>query len=82
MLTESAEMDMWFLGIMMVVAVAVALWSLEHDRGGRATVWLCIALVYLVFFARAQTRAESEHEFKHADEHRAVQEQMEAVQEL
>jgi type VI protein secretion system component VasK len=76
------EWLMVFLAFKLMVAVAATLWSLERGKDRRANVCLAIALVYLAFFAWAQTRAESEHELKHAAEHRVVQEQVKSLQDF
>jgi len=76
------EWLMVFLGFKLVVAVAAVLWNLERRNDRAATICTVIAVVYFVFFAFAQNKAGKEHEFKHAAEHRAVQEQVKSIQDF
>jgi thiol:disulfide interchange protein len=76
------EWLMVFLAIKLMVAVAATLWNMERGNDRRANVCAVIAIIYLVFFALAQNKATNEYEFKHAAEHRAVQEQVESVRDF
>lgn len=73
---------MIILAVLLTVAVAATLWNMEYNNDGTANVAITVTVVIFIFFVWAQTRAESEHELKHAAEHHIVQEQIKSLQDF